>query len=268
MTMLAFASLRGAPGVTTTAMIAAQLIAQRGLPTLLVEADCDAPVLTALLPELDPAGSVLAAAAAARRGSSKAISQTAQALGDNLRVLVGAPVGAQTANSLPLLTQTLRDISATVIIDCGRVGAPASKLFMAADHRFLLTAPTRHDLLALAALHNDDPASAGQTHTVIVGKGPYATANLDEVGITVLTHRLPDQPRAAATALGQTGKGSMSAKAYRKSKLVRAVGDMLQIIFPPADPSADPELESETRPATPPLGADGPKDGMEGFATL
>lgn len=128
--LIAFATLRGSPGATTVATLAADIAATKG-PVVLADIDGDGSLLAhrygetlapwAVDPTRDPAGH-------GRTRTSGAV------------VLAGPMDGPSMAAAHPAVVPALRQLadSHLVLVDCGRIGGTAAAGFAAADRRHLL----------------------------------------------------------------------------------------------------------------------------------
>lgn len=127
MSLVAFTSTKGAPGVTTTALAtaAAWPAGERG--KLLVEADPDGGVLAARYQLGRDPGIVTLAAAAHHGLDVDGLWRHAQQLPGGLPVVLGSDLGEQTDRALAQAGATLGQWLAqqgdlTAIADCGRIG--------------------------------------------------------------------------------------------------------------------------------------------------
>jgi MinD-like ATPase involved in chromosome partitioning or flagellar assembly len=189
-----------------------------------------------LLVEADPAGGTLAAAAGlapepglvslaavARRHDEPVVAfEHCQALPDGTPVLCG-PSGPERARSvlamLSGLLGRLGELDADV--DCGRFEPSASNidLFGRADLGVLAVRPRLADLHALGAFLQGRDDQLSRSALVLVGSGPYPSAEVsDALGLEVAGN-LPWDPEAAQ-ALATT---SVGARQLTRSPLVRAL---------------------------------------------
>lgn len=255
--LIALCSLKGSPGVTTTAVGMAMWWPD---DKRVVVVECD-PAGGDLLARfrMDPAArGLMTLAVAARRASNPDLLwQHAERLLDDLPVVAG-PVGAEQAHVTlteivhrsPSVLRVAADQPNTVVVaDCGRVdpGSPALPIIRSADV-LLLLARARDDQLAHFSQKLDTAARWNRNpHFVLVGDG-YATDEVsDALGIRV-TARIPDDPRAAATLAGHLRAG----RNVSRSALGRAMGKLARLTvhragaahsadIPATRPSADAE---------------------------
>lgn len=115
----------GAPGRSTVALGVAAACADRGLPTLLVDADVYGGAVASMLAMLDEISGLLAAARLANTGSLDlpALHQHVREVGPCLRVLTGLPRADRWPQLRPgALAQILRasrQMAPMVVVDCG-----------------------------------------------------------------------------------------------------------------------------------------------------
>jgi hypothetical protein len=214
--LIALCSLKGSPGVTTTAVaLAARWPADQ--KPLVVECDPAGGDLAARF-RLPATPGVVSLAAAARRNRDLAVLwRHSQRLPAGLAVVLG-PVGAQQARgALRLLTLGRTSVlraagdqpGVVVLADCGRV-APES---------FALPIIRTADAMVLLAHAQDDELShvAGELRAattwnprsalVLVGDG-YATDEVEHALHIGVMARLPHDPKGAAVLCGRhTGVG-------------------------------------------------------------
>ncbi|WP_282794103.1 hypothetical protein [Streptomyces sp. CC224B] len=220
MALVALCSLKGSPGVTTTALGLAA-----GWPA------GDAPVVV----ECDPAGGDLLArfrldlspglvslAAAARRATDPDLLwQHTQRLPGGLRVVVGPPGAEQARAALEQLTHdggtTVRswtDVAGAVVLaDCGRVegNTQVMPVLRTAD-LVLLLARARSDALAYVAMKREALGQWSRALAfVLVGEGYRDDEVSRELGIEVAA-RLPADLRGAALLRGVTGRRAAPAR--------------------------------------------------------
>ena len=198
MALVAVASGKGAPGVTTSSVVLAAVWPR---PVLLAECDPAGGDLVYRFPaadggRLDPARGLLSLAAAARRGlRPEHLWEHTQTLRGGLPVLTGVGTAEQGAGLDPLwgpVGAVLAQLpQGDVIADCGRIGVdgPQHDLLAQAAAIVLIT---RHDLgevvrlrervpALMAALDRRDRMSTAIGVVVIAGHKRFHTA-LAEVG--------------------------------------------------------------------------------------
>jgi MinD-like ATPase involved in chromosome partitioning or flagellar assembly len=225
MSVIALASAKGSPGVTTAALALAAVWSRR-----------------VLVAECDPAGGDLAcwfglpstpgllslAPAARRRLSSADVWAHVQVISGSLPVLLGV-VRPDQANALGPLWQALpagfADIGTDVLVDCGRLDAdpPTLPLLRAADVAVIVARP---DAAGIAHVEPrlETLAHAGVAAAVVlVGERPYRAsevqAALAERGTpTDIVGGVADDRAAAKRLAGAPG----SDRALGRSLLIRS----------------------------------------------
>jgi hypothetical protein len=229
MSLVALASLKNSPGVTTTALALGAVWP---------------PERRVLIAEVDPAGGdvagrfrlpgepgLLALGAAARRHDpAQRMWQFCQRLPGGLAVLT-APLTteqARRAMAIPGLADAFASMEADVLADCGRLdpASPALNVIRRADVLLLLARPVYTELKRLAeplpGLHD----LRSRLGVVLIGKGNYPPAEVaTALGIDVLG-ALPFDARGAAVLSGApTGKGAL-----RRSPLLRYAQGLARLL--------------------------------------
>lgn len=216
MTVITFGSVRGAPGVTSAALLVAGAIEG------------------AVLAEADLAGSVLAiryrlgrepgltTLAAVRSTDTDEWMAHAQSAG-GVPVLVG-PDSPESSEALwrgagARLAVTLRSLDvATVVVDAGRLGAGTS-ILEASDLVVLIVRPTAEHLVTLS--HRlpflRRTARSARVGVVLVGDGPYRSEDIASSLEVEVIGDLPDDPHAASVLVEGGSQASFS-----RTRLARA----------------------------------------------
>jgi hypothetical protein len=224
MTIVAFGSIRGAPGVTSTA----QLVAAGLEGAVLVEADLAGGVM-AVRHRLgrEPGLTTLAAAGSIEPDEWQDHAQSA----GGVAVLVG-PDSPDSAGSLwrragDRLAAVLEASDAWVVADVGRLAGP-TPLLGPASLLLVLVQPIAEHLVALS--HRVDglrrAVHPGTVGVVLVGDGPYGPndvtgpLSIDVLGV------LPDDRRAADLLI----EGGRSARSFGRSRLARAATGLTRTI--------------------------------------
>ncbi|HEY6794410.1 MAG TPA: P-loop NTPase [Kineosporiaceae bacterium] len=115
----------GSPGRTTVAVSLAAEFAQRGVPTLLVDADTYGPSVAQTLGLLDESGGIAGAVRAANSGALDIhrLARLAPCVSPTLRVLTGLPQPSRwpelRPSALEAVWQCARSLARWVVIDCG-----------------------------------------------------------------------------------------------------------------------------------------------------
>lgn len=242
MSVLALASAKGSPGVTTAALALAV-----GWP-----ADRQAVVV-----ELDPAGGDVGAwlglpaapglgtlAAAGRRGLdwTRALDHC-QRLTGGAAVLVGPPGADQARHAVAMVAADLEqrpDMTGEpdLLVDCGRLDpeSPANGAISGADLVVLVSRPEVAALGHLAGL----VARLGSSCVVqiaMVGRGPYPPGEVSAaIGAGVLGILAHDPE--GATLLRDGGHGSR----LRRSPLLRSAADLAAAVTAHLQPSTPPAV--------------------------
>jgi MinD-like ATPase involved in chromosome partitioning or flagellar assembly len=219
MTTIALTSIRGAPGVTTTALLLASVLG--GAPV--AEADLSGGVI-AVRYELGREPGLTTLAAANPR-DPEAWRDHAQDAG-GVPVLVG-PDASEAAESLwrtagERLAGVIGRIEPWVIVDAGRVHrlTPAVR---EADIVVVLVRPVAEHLVGLThAIRPIRREASGELAIVVVGDGPYRAADVQSAFDHPVVAHLPHDPGAAGQLLdGRGGRSTLS-----RSRLARAVTDL------------------------------------------
>ncbi|KAB8166432.1 chromosome partitioning protein [Streptomyces sp. 3MP-14] len=237
MTVVALCSLKGAPGVTTSAVAMAAGWPAGGQPVVV---ECDpagGDLMARYRLELNP-GLVTLAAAGRRAGEDAGlIWQHTQRLSGGLPVVAGPPAAGQARAALGELTvgphgSLLRRATSrpgvAVIADCGRVDAdsPALDVVREADVLLLVAGATDEALAHLAVMVRPVAGWSRRPRLVLVGPG-YPTDEItqalgtDELGVHV-AGRIPHDPAGARAFGGQPAPRS----APGRSRLGRAAAEL------------------------------------------
>jgi MinD-like ATPase involved in chromosome partitioning or flagellar assembly len=234
--LIALASLKGSPGVTTTCLaLAAAWPAPR---RLVIEADPAGGDLGAWL-GLPPAPGLTGLAAAARHDHSSDVAwQHACELGGGLHLVI-APAGAEQAGAcLAALAHSADTIFTSLaagpevaVADCGRLdpASPALAIAAQADITLLMVRPRVSDLSHLA-LRTDGLARAGARLALLLapdaGRGPAeASYPAGEIAATLdipVQASMPADPRGAADLVA--GRADMHK--IRRALLARAAASL------------------------------------------
>ena len=233
MTVLALASAKGSPGVTTTSLALALVWPH---PILLVEHDpAGGDLLAGFLAGADPpGGGLLGLALASRRSPLEAGSVLERALpldtSGNRRALP-APADSSRWRPIAEAGDRLADLFATVaadgsgpdvLLDAGRVGPThGNPVFDQADLRLLVLRPTLRGASAarshITALKGAADASGG-VGLLLVGDGAYTAREIsDALGLPVLGVIVED-PVSAAVLAGERVAG----RGFDRSPLIRS----------------------------------------------
>jgi len=225
--LLCLASVKGSPGVTTTALAVAA---------------CWPGPWRRVLIEADPAGGDLAAryglaltpglvslAAAARADTDpELVWDHTQQLPGGLAVVAGPARADQAHAALAAVCAADRHAGlfdgftgrgdVVAVVDCGRLEphTPLDAVVAAADQVLLLARPRADELAHLATRATELAAGPAQTRLLLIGPGYPPGEVSREVGPAVLA-RLPHDSRTAAALCGQSAR-----RPRRRGRLGRA----------------------------------------------
>jgi hypothetical protein len=245
MSMVCVGSVRGAPGASTLAVLAAACWPR---PVALIEADPAGGAL-AVRYRLGRTPGLAGLAAVVRHGADEAaLWQHAQMLPGDLPVVVAPESGEVTSTILrdagPALAAWcggLEDVD--IIVDCGRIAvrdanwalcAGADETLVVARPRAEELYPAAHRLRAMA----DDVPSAG---LVLIGDRPHSPSEITaQLGVPVRGVVADDSWAAGVLTVGGRSRG------LRRSSLVRSVRSLVDDLMYRLE---TPILESGPRPA-------------------
>ncbi len=225
MSVLAFASAKSSPGVTTAVVaLAAGWPRHRGV--LVVEAD---PSGGDLAPRFDLStdpGLVTLAAAGRRELSPETLSNHVQTLPGRraAQVLVAPASAEQSQAALAAVRGRLAEVlgrlpGVDVLVDCGRLdpGSPALELMGASDLAVLVVRPVLSQVHHLHARVASLPGTA-PTGLVTIGDSPYPPLDVAGTVRLQLVGLLAHDGRAAAALAGEAG----SSRDLARSALMRS----------------------------------------------
>lgn len=243
MTAVALGSIKGAPGVTTTALaMAAAWPASR--PLLVVECDPDGGVLAARR-ELAFEPGLVTLAAGLVRGTT-AVADHTQQLSDTVRVITAPATAEQVHLSLRAaehgLWEALTADGSDLVIDCGRLTAssPAVQLASLAERVLLLARPTVEDVALLRDRLPPLHRAGLHPRVLLLDDGVYRTDEVAEaIGVPVLA-RLPIDNRTADALNGVTARPPVA-----RSRLLRSVRQVIDDVL-----HTDPAMNGASGPAT------------------
>lgn len=216
MRIVTLTSARGAPGVTTTALLLASTFDDAPV----VEADLDGGVLAVRYGlGREPGLTTFAASSPEDPERWRAHAQDA----GGVPVLVGPDAPGACASLWRTggerITHKLLAADGVAVVDAGRLRTPVP-IVVASDLVAVLVCPVAEQLVALAhLLPTLRQAIRGHVSVVLVGEGPYGSADVERSLEVMVLGELPDD-RAAADALRN---GGTSRARLARSRLVRAV---------------------------------------------
>jgi hypothetical protein len=240
MTVVALASVKASPGVTTSLLaLAATWPDQR--PLLLVDADPDGGSLAARTGLPTEPGLTSFAAAARRTLRAGELDRHTQPLPGGLPAVVGPADAEHASRALqliggPLATALRSDPDRDVLVDCGRLraGSPAAPLAASADVLLLVAQPRLDELQHLRPALPRLIAASARPALLLVGDGPYPPAEVAAVLDVPVLATLPHDPAAADQLAGQRRRaGRLERTALLRA--ARAVAEQLTA----ADETAD-----------------------------
>jgi MinD-like ATPase involved in chromosome partitioning or flagellar assembly len=214
MSVIALASAKGAPGVTTAAVALGAVWPRRAL---VVEADPAGGDLAARF-QLPSEPNLLSLGTVARRGDLAAADVWAhvQQLPRGLEVLTGVRAAEQTralGRLWALLAGALGELDADALVDCGRLtpGTVAEELLRAADLVLLVCRPTVEGVLHLGYRLEALRRIGIAAEMILVGERPFDRARVQDAlaanGVTARVRGvLADDPRGAGMLAGQPGR--------------------------------------------------------------
>jgi hypothetical protein len=232
------ASIKGAPGVTTTAMaLASSWPAHRRV--LLVEADPFGGDLAAWF-GVAPSTGLWSLLAAGRRGlDPDLVWDHATTLGNGVPVLYGLASGDQAVaneGAWPAVAQALADFDADAVIDAGRLlphyGGGIGPLLSVAQVQMVLFPPTLPGIVHLkTALPSLRASSSGALMVVPTAHKGFSS---QEIGATLkidVAAPLPHDPKGAAS-LTTSGTGTTSTLKTALAKWARTTASELAASHP------------------------------------
>lgn len=258
MAVLAFASVKASPGVTTTLLaLAAVWPEERSL--LLVDADPDGGDLAARI-GLGVEPGMASLAAAGRRSLDRAdIERHTQTIPGGVPVLLGNPDPEQAARELELVGQRLADVlpneSPDVLVDCGRLrsSSPAVPLAVRAFATLIVCRPRVDELQHVRAQVGRFTAQGMQPDVLLVGDRPYSAHEVETAIGCEVVDVIADDPTTAAALAGRGGRASV----VSRSPLIRSARSLADRIVATADP--------KPAPPAPPAPPAAPREDVHGL---
>ena len=276
MALICFASQKGSPGATMSALaVAAAWPNLAGRVKLLVEADPDGGVL-AVRYGLGREPGLLSLVGAGRQGMSRdGLWAHTQRLPGGLPVVVAPDRPEQTTaalnasgSALGEWLQTLDDVD--VIADVGRIGvsSPAVPFATSADLLLMVARPTADQIQPAAERLGTLSRSTRRVGWCLIGTKPYSPEEIEDVHGIKVVGTLADDPKGAATL--ETGTDQ---RRWLRSPLVRSAVSLADALAEWLHPDA--ELVDESGSSEPDAGADEPdgtgnvpRDGDEPVANV
>jgi MinD-like ATPase involved in chromosome partitioning or flagellar assembly len=253
-TVIAMASIKGAPGVTTLAcLVGATWPAERAV--MVAEADRGGGDLAARFGLSSKCGWSTFASASRRNPTAVAIAPHLQHLPGGLSVLIG-PTRSERAEDPGMIEALLSVLPAQpegpwdVIADLGRI---TSGRLVAGDwleRSDVAVIVVRGD--APSILHVKERATAIRQRSgdrvclVVMGASRYSNAEIEEFTGVIVAGNVPFEPGVAAVATGETG----SPRRLSRSLLVASASRLAQVL---SGANGEPDQATDPKGAQPPL---------------
>lgn len=246
MALICFASQKGSPGVTLTALtVAAAWPSTPGRRKLLLEADADGGSL-AIRYQLGRQPGLLSLAAASRHGLGREdLLSHAQELPGGLAAVVAperadraAAVLSTSGGALGAWLAALPDVD--VIVDCGRLhgASPALTLAGHADAVFFVSRPVAEQIQPAVERLKSLGGNVETIGWVLIGERPYSAAEVSAATGIPVAAVLADDPRTAHALTN----GECSQR-VRRSSLVRTASAFAARLAAAAARPAELEIE-------------------------
>ncbi|MFG1645542.1 carbon monoxide dehydrogenase maturation protein [Amycolatopsis sp. NPDC049252] len=212
--LIALASVKGSPGVTTFALaLAASWPAD--VRRLVVECDPAGGDLAQRFGLATSPGLLSLAAVARQPVDPDVVWSHTQPLPGGIQVMPGPPGGQQARAALSTLTSPASPLYATagwpavaMFADCGRLdpGSPGEAVIRRADVVLVISGTYSDELAHLATRVHELGRTAARACLVLAGRGHPTHAVERDLGIPVLA-RVPDDPSGAARYTGRAASG-------------------------------------------------------------
>ena len=231
MTLYAFGSTHGSPGVTSTVVgLAAVWGEVTGRSVLLVEAEPDGGVLAARFEELRADRTLADVAVEVRRTFElDVVLSSAQHLWSGVPVVVAPPSAEQASSALAASAERLASglasiVDLDVLVDVGRLStrSPALPFARRAVTTVLLSRATFEAVTSLTTRASELRSSGCDVAFASIGEEPYRPQDVATAADVALAAALPDDARAASILAGSAG----SERRLRRSLLFRTLADL------------------------------------------
>lgn len=231
MTLYAFASTHGSPGVTSTVLgLAATWLGTTGRPVLVVEADPDGGVVAARFDDLRADRTIADVAVEVRRDFDVgAVLSSAQPLWGAVPVVVAPPSAEQAGSALAASAERLAAGLAAiddldVLVDLGRLTtrSPSIPFARRAVATALVTRPTFDAVASLTTRVGELRGRGCELAVATIGDQPYGPQDVAQTVDAPLVAALPADERAAAAFSGAGGGG----RRLERSLLWRTLADL------------------------------------------
>lgn len=257
MSVIALASAKASPGVTTSLLaFAATWPTHR--PLLLVEADPDGGDLAARTGLTTEPGLTSLAAAGRRALADGELDRHIQPLPGGVPAIVAPADGDHAARALEIVGERLAGAAVglndrDVLIDCGRLrpSSPATPLAVQADLLVLVARPQLDELQHLRPALPRLTGAAMRPALLLIGDRPYPAAEVSRVlDVPVLTP-LPHDADTAERLNGQGGRIDRLARSLLL-RTARGVAEMLAAtLTSPNDGGRESFVSERTPPRSP-----------------
>lgn len=276
--VVAVCSAAGSPGRSTLAVGAAGLLARRGRPAMLVDADVAGGAVSTLLGMVDDTPGLPAACRSAARGrlDPAVLAAHAVAVSDQMRVLTAAPRPDRwrelRPSALRTVLSTARSLADVVVVDCGAglpdverepypassPGAVTAAVLAEADVALLVASADPVGMVRLGHLLESVDEVMPDTSPVlvvtrvrgsVVGRHPEAQVRqtLARVAPGLRAHLLPDDPEAVDRA---ARRGEPVVDVAPASDLARALEVLVaDVIDPEVSGASVSEAAGRPRPS-------------------
>lgn len=257
MSLTCFASAKGAPGVTLTAVAFAAARAGAGSKVVFLEADRSGGTL-AVRYQLPRQPGLITLAAAGNHGLARnELWNHAQELPGGLAAIV-APEREDRASAIlrdggARIGRWLADIGdVEVVADCGRIDSTdlASGLVAQANTLYLVAHPIAEEVQPAAALIAEAVRLDMSVKWVLIGDQPHHPDEVASVTGVAVAAVLPDDRRGATALL--EGRGEGRGRRSRLSRVIHsfATSGLVQPPSPDVETQTDPDVNSlEVAPA-------------------
>jgi hypothetical protein len=256
MSVLALASVKASPGVTTSLLaLAATWPADR--PLLLVEADPDGGDLAARA-GLPPEPGLTSLAAAGRRALADGeLDRHVQSLPGGLPVIVGPADCDHATRALGMVGERLASGLAglhdrDVLVDCGRLrpASPATSIVAGADVVVLVARPRLDELQHLRPALPRLAAAGARPVLLLIGERPYPPGEVAEV-LAVPVLSLPDDRDTAGRLNGQGGRTERLARSLLLRTARGVAQTLADTLTHPAESVREPSVSGPGGPSRP-----------------
>lgn len=221
MSVVAVASLKGAPGVTTAALSLA-LTWTGSADVVLAELDIDGGSIASWLGLDQQVGSLSLAAALRRQQDANVVADHVQRLDERLGVLAGPIVGDSARVAVDRVADAVARFGGderVVVADVGRItnNDLGASFWNTADVSVLVVRPIASELQRLSALL-DVLRTASQFRVLLAGNGHYGEDEIAKTLDVVVVGTIADDERAASAIRD----GRADVRQLRKSRLLRS----------------------------------------------